>query len=399
MPRLILILIVAMSNLRPSPPEQRLPSAAAVLCFHTATAVDNSPSPEPESVMCNRTPFTALCSLLLFLTLLASEALAVGELHQAVRNEDLELVTKILKKNPATVRETEEDKTTPLHAAVDLGSGDSIVMILLQYKADPNARNEMGETPLHIATKRFYGGENLIRQLLRAKANVNARTNDGTTPLMNGHMNIAIVRVLLDGGAEINATDSSRNTVLHMAAQHNDGEIMSYLLSRGANIEAVDGDGSTALHRASGSGYADNVDILLGKGADPNARDESGDTPLHYCANAGWKIISSLLLAAKADINARNNDGATPLHIAVGMGQTRLVEFFLASGAAIESKNEEGQTPLHYAAINGAPGTAEILLKAGANINAADNSDNTPLYYAAAEYPELASFLRKNGAK
>jgi ankyrin repeat protein len=67
-----------------------------------------------------------------------------------------------------------------LFAAVDRGDKD-VAELLLANKAEVNAKDGEGRTPLFAAVRR--GGKDVAELLLANKAEVNAKDNDGRTPL------------------------------------------------------------------------------------------------------------------------------------------------------------------------------------------------------------------------
>ena len=72
-----------------------------------------------------------------------------------------------------------------------------------------------------------------------------------------------IVALLLDKGADVNATDREGRTVLMVAVvETGDASIVSRLLERGAKVDAVDGAGRTALDMAKKHHVLEIVEIL-----------------------------------------------------------------------------------------------------------------------------------------
>jgi ankyrin repeat protein len=59
------------------------------------------------------------------------------------------------------------------------------------------------------------------------------------------------------------------------------------LLEHGANVQATDSEGQTVLHFACIHEWVDGVALLLAYGADPDARDGDGDLP-----EDGWSVDS-----------------------------------------------------------------------------------------------------------
>jgi ankyrin repeat protein len=68
-----------------------------------------------------------------------------------------------------------------LHMAAQFGHED-VAKLLLARKADVNAKNTMGETPLHITAAEF-GYKDIAELLLAHGADVNCKNNWGKTPL------------------------------------------------------------------------------------------------------------------------------------------------------------------------------------------------------------------------
>ncbi len=127
----------------------------------------------------------------------------------------------------------------------------------------------------------------------------------------NGHT--ALIEVLIEYGANINAMTSNGMTPLHAATLYHAQAGVKLLLARGANANAMFANGHTPLHWATIRGYADSVELLLGAGANVNARSHGGRTPLHWAALKGHVLLVKLLLEHGADSSARDELGHTPL--------------------------------------------------------------------------------------
>ena len=131
-----------------------------------------------------------------------------------------------------------------LHQAAQFTSNPTIVRLLLQAGADPNAKDEWGFTPLHFAAA-FNDDPDIVSALVDAGANLNARDKEwGASPLhwaAWSNDNPGIIIALLDGGADPNSRDSRDSTPLHAAAdQSNNPEIILTLLDSGADLTLRD---------------------------------------------------------------------------------------------------------------------------------------------------------------
>ena len=231
----------------------------------------------------------------------------------------------------------------------------------------------------------YFGLEAMVRLLLEAKANVNAEGKDGSMALYwgakNGHE--AVVRLLLESKANVNAKDAGGYTALHGAAYNGHEAVVRLLLESKANVNAKDVDGHTALHGAVYRGHAVVVRLLLEAEANVNTKNNYERTALYWAADSGHKAMVRLLLEAKADVNAEDKDGWTALHGAAKYGHEAVVRLLLESKANANAKDDVGQTGLHHAAINGHEAVVRLLLEAKASVDAKDDYGLTGLHHAA----------------
>jgi serine/threonine-protein kinase len=128
---------------------------------------------------------------------------------------------------------------------------------------------------------------------------------------------LARVQRILWWGVNVNATAYSEGisqmTALHVAANKGYAAVVRELLEKGAELNVRNNAGATPLHMADNAAVAT---LLLDKGAEVNAKDHNGETPLHHAANSGDVDLVRVLLHHGADVNARDDSGRTPLHAA-----------------------------------------------------------------------------------
>ena len=89
-----------------------------------------------------------------------------------------------------------------------------------------------------------------------------------------------VAELLIDRGAEVNATNDDDWTALTIAAIDGHRDVVELLIDRGADVNATDGQGQTALMFAANKGHRDVVELLIDRGADVNVTDDQGQTAL-----------------------------------------------------------------------------------------------------------------------
>ncbi|MDD2710254.1 MAG: ankyrin repeat domain-containing protein [Verrucomicrobiae bacterium] len=120
----------------------------------------------------------------------------------------------------------------------------------------------------------------------------------GMTPLMSAALcgDEEGARFQIGRGEGVDERDDAHGmTALMMAAQKGHLAVVRLLLEKGADAGAADADGTNVLMWAVPSGNAAVVECLLAAGADPAARNARGLNPAMMAAMLGFKDIVQLL--------------------------------------------------------------------------------------------------------
>jgi ankyrin repeat protein len=95
------------------------------------------------------------------------------------------------------------------------GDEDNVRFLLAHGTTADAPRSPKGRTPLMVACA-YYAGKTICRMLIDKGADINATAQDGTTPLMLAAQNakLDVVELLLKKGANANAKDATGKTAL-----------------------------------------------------------------------------------------------------------------------------------------------------------------------------------------
>ena len=233
---------------------------------------------------------------------------------------------------------------------------------------------------------------------------VNHRNADGSTPLQWAvHAgDIAEVKRLLRGGADVSLANNYGATPMSLAAEVGNTEMLKLLLEAGADANSPNPDGQTALLAVARTGNVEAAQLLLDHGATVDAREKwGGQTALMWASARRHPEMTQLLISRGADINARSIDrnyqrhvtaegrpksldsgGLTPLLYAARENCTACVGVLLKNGADIELPDPDGVSPLLVAIMNANWDLAQQLIRAGADVNQWDIYGEAPLFTA-----------------
>jgi len=229
---------------------------------------------------------------------------------------------------------------------------------------------------------------------------------------------IECAKILVDKGAELNATDLEGVSPLLLAIINGHYDVAGYLIEKGADVNVPDKTGRTALYSAvdfhtmpasnrpapkeidNQLSSLDLIKLLITHHANVNAQLEkaqpyrtktdrgddtmfgAGTTPILRAAKAGDAAVVRILLQSGADPKLATRTGINPLMAAAGVG-TR----------------EEDTTGRHKTEAE-AIESIQLCLDAGVDPNVQDAAGRTAIYGAAMwGLDQVVKFLAEHGAK
>ena len=256
-------------------------------------------------------------------------------LHRAASCGHLDVVRWLLECGARPTARGCSGRTTLMAAARCELDNTEVMTILHTAGVEINALDDNQETALHHGAR--CKNPNVITFLLDHDAFVNIASSAGYTPLLltvdQEDVNIEVVMLLCEAGANIEAPDLFGERALHFSASYGNGWLVRYLLQRGASVSAISEKGHTALMKAAMCAV-ENQDIimqLLHAGASIDTVDTNGRTALHH-ASAVNAVSVLTLLEAGADGRIQDKCGNTPVDVARNMKLQDIVELLVTFG-------------------------------------------------------------------
>ncbi len=321
----------------------------------------------------------------------SADRLGATALHAAAAGNHAESVRLLLEAGAAVDIRDYGDNALALHVAAQ-AADLAVVGALVEAGADVNGEGDDHQLGVLGWATCFRRVRQDVAAYLLARG---ARLTIWTAIALGRE---ADVRRLVAADPAVLAARLSRNehrrTPLHHAAVLGAGGMVRLLLELGADVHATDAAGATALTAAA----------LENAGADVLAALETAGATLDLVAALALErhaAAASLLAADPTRLGPGGRD-ALALHVLVARRNTEAVRWLLAHGADVNATRvfwDCESTALHVTAEHGLVELARLLLDAGADPAIRDGKyEATALGWA--EYcsqPAIAALLRERG--
>jgi serine/threonine protein kinase len=319
-------------------------------------------------------------------------------LHCAIEHKQTEIVKDLLRRGANPNTRSSQGMTT-LHRVVKVYH--KINNFLDSTKILTGLKSEVAQSP-GIMNKAVdinclrKDARDILRLLIDYKANIDAKDDNGESPLLFAVklQNAQAVESLIKLGANPHTTNRNQSSLWHVLAWY------KYANSNRQTTGDVSYSESTILKIAQ---------QLTAAKVDINAVNNNGDTALHVAIQSSNFAVAEYALNQKINSSAWNIQGQTPLTAAVIRRNSEMTKLLLLKGVDINAVNQNGNTPLIEAmkisdfsdwsefnnleklsvdkidktrsSASNTGEVASILLSKGANSNLADRDGNTPLHF------------------
>lgn len=268
----------------------------------------------------------------------------------AIRNNDLKEIKRLIEAGYSPNMVFEENGFSPLHLAAWYDR-PQIIKFLREQGAKVNKREApTKKTALHIAA--YFGHLDSCKALVEENSAVNAEDEATFLPLyyaaLQGHLDV--VQFLADYLTGINES-SFIGSAIGVAIKHKNIEIIDYLLNR---LQRYYFPGSRKSKSFSFVQFLKNATLPVSSG-----------NPFYYATLIGAADIIRLLLRKRYFSATASVQEKTPLHLAAERGHSEVVRLLMNDSAYSTYENMYMSTPLELAMLNGHSHTVKIFTECG----------------------------------
>ena len=257
--------------------------------------------------------------------------------------------------------------------------------LLLEMGADPNAKDELDRTALHLAI--YCNKLDLVKELLaHPNIDVNAEDFAGETPLHYQVSSGSFPTLLYDRRVDVGKANRAGITPLVSSALWGDETAFRYFVDRpdfafDRHIGIL-----SPLICAAQQDWKDLTLQLIMKVPDVNThRGLDGKSIIHWAVINEWDdVLQAALTYAEAKVNAMDHSGKTGLHYAAQLGLYKIVRQLLRHGASARNQDVFGRTAVHTAAVEGSADVLRpLILESDFDPDDVDKQNRSLIHWAA----------------
>lgn len=309
---------------------------------------------------------------------------------------------KLLIQANGNLHARDEYGNTPLHMAILIGNKE-LIQLYLSFGAKIHVTTATGHTALHTQSSSFLDepwGSKLTQELIQRGASVNCKDYQGRSPLHLAAINYSLekeetIRMLIKAGSSLTDLDIQGFNPLHHFISQSRGcsemdetlaiKFIDILLADEQSVNSVTAIGQTILHLSISDLPFQILQYLVKKGCRLDIKDSRGQCLLHYIVDREEEITDVLkyLLNMGLKVDDCDDWGQTALHLAIEKNKKKLAVALIDFGADVNVKDANGRQPIHIAAEHGWDSILDFLIERGANINSADSYMSSPFHFAA----------------
>lgn len=309
---------------------------------------------------------------------------------------------KLLIQANGNLHARDEYGNTPLHMAILIGNKE-LIQLYLSFGAKIHVTTATGHTALHTQSSSFLDepwGSKLTQELIQRGASVNCKDYQGRSPLHLAAINYSLekeetIRMLIKAGSSLIDLDIQGFNPLHHFISQSRGcsemdetlaiKFIDILLADEQSVNSVTAIGQTILHLFISDLPFQILQYLVKKGCRLDIKDSRGQCLLHYIVDREEEITDVLkyLLNMGLKVDDCDDWGQTALHLAIEKNKKKLAVALIDFGADVNVKDANGRQPIHIAAEHGWDSILDFLIERGANINSADSYMSSPFHFAA----------------
>ena len=245
-------------------------------------------------------------------------------LYNCIKYNYIEMIEELIEYNKETIGISIIDISdrlglTALHYSVIFNNFKAF-KLLIENEADPYILSKDGSNV--FVTCLMYKRNEMLEHLLEKKYNVNFTSGTGETLLQIAvnYQNNQIINKLLNTPINLNnATNDYGLSVLHQSIILNNFDLFKKLLAKPVDINLADFYGNTPLHYILSEKRLEYLEIFFSKpDIKLNGTNINGETPLHLLLdlegeidNISESIVNKIIL--ESDLNIQDNQGITGL--------------------------------------------------------------------------------------